>query len=215
MCGVFRTVILARLRLPLQLSEARCECGAFLDREGRHRAACARSGKLKTRAQASERSLARVCLGAGATVQYNARLRDMAVAAQDDRAIEVVASGRPLFLGPNWQWTSHSGALSLWLGPHSQEEAGSMALCSRAQRMKRKSSELLQGDRSCLVVSDLETGGRWSEEALQFIGSLAAARAVAHTVVSGAQYLAPFLSRVRWWCCPLRCMPSAELMGAP
>ena len=42
---LFRTIILERLRLPHQVSEVRCECGAFLDREGRHRAACARSGR--------------------------------------------------------------------------------------------------------------------------------------------------------------------------
>ena len=98
---LFRTIILERLRLPLQVSEARCECGAILDREGRHRAACARSGRLKTRALAPERTLARVCREAGATVRYNARLRDMnvAVTAQDDRAVEVLASGLPLFFG--------------------------------------------------------------------------------------------------------------------
>ena len=67
---LFRTIV----------SEARCECGAILDREGRHRAACARSGRLKTRARAPERTLARVCREAGATVRYNARLRDMNVA---------------------------------------------------------------------------------------------------------------------------------------
>ena len=56
---------------------------------------------LKTRALAPERSLARVCQAAGATMRYNARLRDMnlTVTAQDDRAIEVVASGLSSFFG--------------------------------------------------------------------------------------------------------------------
>ena len=40
-----------------------------------------------------------MCREAGATVRYNARLRDMnvAVTAQDDRAVKVLASGLPLF----------------------------------------------------------------------------------------------------------------------
>ena len=54
--GLFRTLILERLRLPLQVAEAVCECGADLDRKGRHRAACTRSGRLKTRALAPERT---------------------------------------------------------------------------------------------------------------------------------------------------------------
>ena len=50
--GLFRTLILERLRLPLQVTEKVCECGILLDSTGRHRAACNRSGRLKTRAQA-------------------------------------------------------------------------------------------------------------------------------------------------------------------
>ena len=36
----FRTLVLERLRLPLSVVEARCECGMLLDSLGRHRAAC-------------------------------------------------------------------------------------------------------------------------------------------------------------------------------
>ena len=62
------------------------------------RAACPRSGRLKSRAQAPERTLARVCREAGATVRFNGMLRDMnvTVAATDHRGIEVFASGLPL-----------------------------------------------------------------------------------------------------------------------
>ena len=58
--GLFRTLILERARLPLQVVEARCECGTPLDSRGRHRPACSRSGRLKTRALAPERTLASV-----------------------------------------------------------------------------------------------------------------------------------------------------------
>ena len=46
-------------------------------------------------------TLASVCREAGATVRYNAKLRDMdlAVSANDHRAIEVLATGLPLYFG--------------------------------------------------------------------------------------------------------------------
>ena len=61
---------------------------------------CSQSGRLRTRAMASERTLARVCREAGAIVRTNVKLRDMiAVRADDERCIEVGASGFPLFHG--------------------------------------------------------------------------------------------------------------------
>ena len=98
---VFRTVVLERLRLPLLITEARCERGASLDQRGRHRAACPRSGRLRSRAVPTEGTLARVCREAGASVRCNAKLRDMniAVSAADERSIEVLASGLPVHHG--------------------------------------------------------------------------------------------------------------------
>ena len=75
--ALFRTVVLERLRLPLQVTEARCECGSGLDSRGRHRSTCPRSGRLKSRAVPTEKTLTRVCREAGATVRCNAKLRDM------------------------------------------------------------------------------------------------------------------------------------------
>ena len=94
---LFRVLILERLRVPLPVTEARCECGAVLD----CRAACPQSGRLRTRALAPERTLARVCREAGASVRRNVKLVEMniAVAANDERAIEVVASGLPVHHG--------------------------------------------------------------------------------------------------------------------
>ena len=91
---LFRTLVLERLRLPLDVTEARCECGIPLDVFGRHRAACPRSGRLRTRAVGPERTLARICREAGATVRMNTKLRDMnvAVEANDERAIEARSS---------------------------------------------------------------------------------------------------------------------------
>ena len=77
---LFRNLVLERLRLPLDVTDAVCECGCRLDTEGRHRAACARSGRLRTRAVGPERTLARICREAGALVRCNTKLRDMNVA---------------------------------------------------------------------------------------------------------------------------------------
>ena len=180
--GLFRTLILERLRLPLQVAEAVCECGADLDREGRHRAVCTRSGRLKTGALAPKRTLARVCREAGATERFNAKLRDMnllSLAADDERAIEVLASGLPLFFGAQ---LAVDVTLRCALTPDGRPQPGAAAVdgavCSRAREDKeRKYPELLRDDRCRLVVLALETGGRWSEEAVQFVESLAVSRA--------------------------------------
>ena len=98
---LFRTIVCERLRLPLQLTESRCECGAALDKCGRHRGACPRSGRLKSRATAPERTLARVCREAGGTVRTHVKLRDLntSVPVVDDRSIEVLTSGLPMHHG--------------------------------------------------------------------------------------------------------------------
>ena len=93
---LFRALVLERLRLRLDVTEVRCECGIALDVFGRHRAASPRSGRLRTRAVGPERTLARVCREAGATVRTNTQLRDMNVAvdATDERAIVVFVGFR-------------------------------------------------------------------------------------------------------------------------
>ena len=92
-------VVRPRLRLPLPVPEAVCEgCGALLDVNDRHRAACPVSGRLKTRGAPTERVIARVCREAGATIRLNIMLKDMnvGVKAGDERRIEVLAQGLPL-----------------------------------------------------------------------------------------------------------------------
>ena len=64
----FRVLLLRRLRLPLALCPRTCRCGRSLDPLGDHRAACATSGVLPTRALPLEHALARVCREAGARV---------------------------------------------------------------------------------------------------------------------------------------------------
>ena len=98
---LFRTLLLERMKLPLQITEARCECGSQLDKLGPHRGACPRSGRLRSSSLPIERTLARVCREAGASVRCNCRLLDMnvTVRADDERVLEVLASGSPLHHG--------------------------------------------------------------------------------------------------------------------
>ena len=178
--SLFRTLILERLRLPLQVTEAHCECGARLDRCGRHRAACGRSGRLRSRATATEKTLARVCREAGATVRCNAKLREMniTVPASDEREIEVFASG--LLLNHGGQFAvdiTLRCALNSFgeATPNAATVNGATLL--RARRDKEtKYWELLHESRCQLIVVGIETGGRWSDEALRFVEQMANAR---------------------------------------
>ena len=73
----YRTLLLRRLRLPLGFAPARCRCGRPLDAFGDHRAACATSGALRTRAVPVERTLARILREAGARVHMHVPLAHM------------------------------------------------------------------------------------------------------------------------------------------
>ena len=178
--ALYRTLILERLRLPLAVTEGRCECGDWVDSKG-HRAACPHSGRLRTRAVAPERTLARVLREAGANVRFNFLLRDMnvAVRAEDVRRIEVLASGLPLFHGAQLAVDiTLRSALTSNGEPRPRSARVDGHVCERVRADKEtKYAELLVGDRCRLVVVALETGGRWSSEAIQFVESLASSRA--------------------------------------
>ena len=84
-------------------------CGLPLDSRGHHRAACAVVGVLGRRGFALESAAARVCREAGARVSLDVRVQDMDLArpdALDNRRLEVVADGLPLFQG---QWEAGRG----------------------------------------------------------------------------------------------------------
>ena len=100
--GLFRVLLLRRLRLPLPPTARTCRCGRELDSFGHHRAACAQSGLLARRGFAVENAVARVCREGGARVSTNVMVRDLDVLAPqalDSRRLEVVAEGLPLFGG--------------------------------------------------------------------------------------------------------------------
>ena len=100
---------------------------------------------------------------------------NLVVAANDNRAIQVLASGLPLFFGAQLA-VDITVRCTLAADGTAQPGAARVdgAVCTRAREDKERTySELLRGDRCRLVVVTLETGGRWSEEALQFVESLA------------------------------------------
>ena len=95
-----------------------------------------------------ERTVARVWREAGATVRCNCRLHDMSVTvrADDERVLEVLASGLPLHHGPhNRLSTSPSGpALTLTGLPSPNAAHVNGAALARARRDKeRQHGELL------------------------------------------------------------------------
>ena len=98
---------------PTQVVEGRCECGTALDTFGQNWAACAHSGRLKRRAVAPERTLARICREARATVRCNDRLRDTNVPFHHGAQLHFVdnlAATRAREAPPI------RGALRIWLG---------------------------------------------------------------------------------------------------
>ena len=151
-----------RMRLLLHVSQAHCECGLLCDFQGRHRAACPR--------------LSPACAEAGATVRFNAMLRDMniAVAVTDHRAIKVLASGIALHHGIQ---LAVDIIRCVRACPNAATTNGAVLQAARAEKKVTKYAELLHGDRCRLVVVGVKTGGRWSDEAMQFIAELAACMA--------------------------------------
>ena len=114
-------------------------------------------------------------------MRFNTRLREMnvAVSANDERSIEVLASGLPLHHEAQLAVdVTLRCALTCGGNAHPQAASTNGAVLTHAREDKeRKYAELLESERCRLVVVALETGGRWSTEATEFMASLAAARA--------------------------------------
>ena len=177
--SIFRTALLERLRLHLDVTDATCTCGGHVDHLGRHRGACPQSGRLRTRAVGPERTLARICREAGAMSRTNVKLRDMNITcpANDEREIEVVASGIPLLHGAQLAVDVTLRSATTTCGAACTNAANvSGAVLDRTRRDKEiKYAELVDGALCHLVVVAIETG-RWSDESMNFISVLASAR---------------------------------------
>ena len=181
----FRVLLLRRLRMPLPLAPRRCACHGQLDDPlGDHRAACATSGVLSTRALPLEHAVARVCREAGARVARNVRLADMNldVPVADARRIEVVANGLPLWHGSQLAVDATIvSPLTRQGQAHPRADVQPGSAVDAAARRKRNNTypELGHARRCRLVVVGTEVGGRFSTEVVQFLRLLARHRAAA------------------------------------
>ena len=178
---LFRILVLRRLRLPIPLTARHCRCRRTLDTYGDHRAACAQSGILRNRSTPLERAAARMCREAGARVTTNTLLTDLNldhIHRQDDRRIEAIANGLPIWGGA--QLAVDTTIVSpLTRDGQQRRRAGQYAgtaLTEARRRKERTYPELMRSRRCRLVVLGIETGG-WSEEAASFVKLLAHAKA--------------------------------------
>ena len=124
---------------------------------------------------------ARVFREAGACVRQNVFLRDMNVnvPAQDSRQIEVLAQGLPCYGGIQLAVDITLRSAVSCAGeahPHAADHDGAVLLQAR-QDKEATYPELASSGRCKLVVLAMETGGRWSEEAVQTLQMLAHSKA--------------------------------------
>ena len=135
----FRVLLLRRLRLPLPFVPARCRCGREQDALGDHRSACPRSGVFRARGGPLERAAARICREAGAVVAMHTLVRDLNVGSVpgDDRRIEVIANGLPLWGGMQLAVdTTLVSALSSTGDPRRYQNRAEGAALRQARRAK-------------------------------------------------------------------------------
>ena len=116
-----------------------------------------------------ERAMARICREAGASVCTNVLLRDLNTHSSrtDERRIEVIANGLPLWNGSQLAIdTTLVSPLTSQAEPrrHQQTTAGAALRIARGAK-ERTYPELVGGGRARLVVVAMELGGRWSTEA--------------------------------------------------
>ena len=179
---LFRVLLLPRLRLPLPVTARACRCRRAVSPLGDHRAACPRSGALRSRGTPLERAAARVCREAGARVTTHTLISDLNIPTFhriDNRCIEVIANGSPLWEGNQLAIdTTIVSPLTSQVAPrqHRGQYAGTARRGARRSK-ERTYPELVHPGRCRLVVFGVEAGGRWSEEAAGFIRQLAKARA--------------------------------------
>ena len=144
--------------------------------------ACAQSGILRSRGGPLERATARICREAGARATTNTRVDDLNIShphQHDDRRIEVIANGLPLWNG------AHLALDTTLVSPLTREgqprrrtgRFAGAALQDARKRTERTYPELLNNQRCRLVVLASEVRGRWSQEAAAFVSNFARAKA--------------------------------------
>ena len=176
---IFRVLLLRGLWCPLPLSSHCCQCGRLLDARGHHRAACGRAGVLGRRGFPLESTAARVCREAGGRVPVNVRVADLDLLPHgriDNRKIEVVADGLPLFHGAQLAFDAAIVSPVRGDGSARRQCADHDAAALHQARPTTYPELAPRGGRARLVVLGCEVGRRWSEEARNFVSQLAKAK---------------------------------------
>lgn len=125
---------------------------------------------------------------AGARVAEDVLLQNVSlqgVSARDSRQIEVVANGLPLWHGAQLAVDATLVSPIRRDGrpqPRAAQEDEAQLLVAR-RRKEAKYAELLRSRRCRLVVLGIEVGGRWSDEALDFVRLLAKSKARASPAI--------------------------------
>ena len=163
-----RTLLLRRLRLPLQLAPRTCKCGLPLDCFGDHRAACAGVGVLQTRAVPLKGMWRRVCREAGGRILKTGLLRDTnlgGVLPTDNRRLECVADELPLASGVQVAVDCTVVSPLKRNGdprPRAHYEAGAALADARKRKQSRYPEFCQPGARCKLVLAAMAVGGRGS-----------------------------------------------------
>ena len=203
----FQTLLRRRLRLGIEVDSVDCpakHCNKVLDAAGDHPASCMRTGRVRKRATVLERCLARICREAGARVVPNRKLRDMrvGVASNDERSIEVVCYGLPLYHGiPLALDVTQVSPLHADGTPHSMAHVSAgVRMQVRIADKEERYPELVQADDHGVlkfIVLPCEVGGRWGESWFELISQLAKAksRSAPRLLRRSAEYA----WNRRWW----------------
>ena len=121
---------------------------------------------------------ARVCREGGGRVKKNQFLRDLnlEIHPSDGRRIEVIANGLPLWGGKQIALDTTIISALTGKGIARGREAGH-ALKEAAKKKQDTYAEVVESRRCHLLVMGFEVAGRWSEEGVAFVRSLAKAKA--------------------------------------
>ena len=173
----FRLLFLRRLRQPLPLTVRSCRCGHLLDCLGHHRSACPVAGVLGRRGFPLENVAGRICQEAGGRVGTNVFVRDLDLPVfnnVDERRLEVVVDGLPLFRGAQLAIDTTLVCPLTREGvakPRCATENGASLVRARTRKERRYPQLAGAEGRARLVVLGAEVGGRFSDETAHFLRS--------------------------------------------
>ena len=195
----FQVSIRRRLRwvLPSPVGVCGKKCFSIVDAWGDHLCSCMKSGKVKLRSRAVEKTWARISREAGGRVRENVKLRDCGIPGidpSDGRNIEVVVTGLPLAHGiPIAIDASLVSPLHADGSPHDHVANQPGASLRRAERSKDDTyPELVNSSQLRLETVACEIGGRINGRANFILDVISAAK-----VRCDPAFRRKFM--MRWW----------------